>query len=137
MFLLALILGFTTGCGSKDLKTVTVSGKVTVDGEPIETGAILFTPIDGKTATGGGAIINGAYKAEVPPGAKFKVLVTGGKFAGKEPLYEGVPDSPTRDKVVSVTPVDYNNKNTTNLEADIQGKTENLDFDLSSKYKKG
>ncbi|MCL2349181.1 MAG: hypothetical protein FWC50_13100 [Planctomycetaceae bacterium] len=133
VLLMCLIFGVTTGCWAKKLSTYTVTGKVTVDGEPIEKGAIMFAPVDGQTAMGGGAIINGNYTAEVPPGKK-KVLVSGGKVTGKEPLYK-IADSPMRDKLVSVTPMQYNHQTTTNLEAEISGKTENLDFDLSSKFK--
>lgn len=64
------------------------------------------------------------------------VLVNGGKIVGKEPLYQGVPDSPTRDKIEAVTPMEYNHKETSNLTADITGKTENLNFELDSKFKK-
>ena len=134
VFLAILVVGNTAGCRAKKLITVTVTGKVTVDGEPIEKGSIMFMAEDGQTATGGGAILNGTYTAEVPPGKK-RVLVSGGKVVGTEPLYEGVPDSPTREKLVSVTSTQYNHKETTDLEADITGKTENLDFDLSSKFK--
>lgn len=69
-----IALGFfsflITGCNPPTLDTVPVSGKITVDGQPIPQGVIIFHAADGQTASGGGAIENGVYKAEVPLGKK-------------------------------------------------------------------
>ncbi len=122
------------GCSPPKTETVKVTGKITIDGNPIEQGAIKFMAVDGATPVGGGSISNGVYLAEVPPGKK-KVLVNGQKVVGKEPLYKDMPDSPTRDKLVRTTPLAYNNQDATPLEADITGETKDLDFDLNSKIK--
>jgi len=71
------------GCSGDDM--LKISGKVTVDGTAVETGAITFVPVDGKTAVGGAVIKNGAYQAKVPPGDKIvqiraMKLVPGEKF---------------------------------------------------------
>ena len=122
------------GCGAPKTKTFKVTGKITIDGQPIEQGAIKFMAVDGATPVGGGSIKNGTYFAEVPPGQK-KVLVNGQKVVGTEPLYKDMPDSPTRDKLDRTTPLIYNNQEATPLTADIKGETKDLDFDLDSKIK--
>jgi hypothetical protein len=128
------VLIFSAGCRSETVNTVKVTGSITIDGKPIEQGAIKFLATDGATPVGGGTITNGTYVATVPPGKK-KVLVNGSKVVGKEKLYTDMPDSPTRDKMEAVTPLAYNNKEATPLEADITGETSGLNFDLSSKFK--
>jgi len=131
---LVVFLFVLTGCNPPRTQTVKVTGKITIDGNPIEQGAIKFMAVDGDTPVGGGSISNGTYIAEVPPGKK-KVLVNGQKLVGKEPLYKDMPDSPTRDKLERTTPLAYNNQEATPLVADIKGETKDLDFDLDSKIK--
>ena len=130
---MAFLLMFLPGCGPPKTETVKVTGKITIDGNPIEQGAITFVSIDGATPVGGGTISNGTYFAEVPPGQK-RVVVNGQKLVGTEPLYD-VPDSPTRDKLERVTPLIYNNQQNSPLTADIKGETKDLDFDLDSKIR--
>jgi len=132
--LLVVFAFLLPGCGPPKTNTVKVSGKIMIDGNPIEQGAIKFIAIDGATPVGGGTISNGTYFAEVPPGKK-KVLVNGQKVVGKEPLYKDIPDSPTRDKLERTTPLVYNNQEASPLTAEIQGETKNLDFDLDSKIR--
>lgn len=63
-----------TGCGDKSLATVV--GKVTFEGQPIDTGAIAFYPEGGNGPTGGGMIDNGEYKAVNVALGKNRVVVT-------------------------------------------------------------
>ena len=65
--LLGVAFLLPSGC-SKNAITAEVSGIVTVDGEPAETGAIGFFPTDGKSPTAGGTIKAGHYSAQVPFG---------------------------------------------------------------------
>jgi hypothetical protein len=131
--LLTLLFVFPTGCKPSIVNTIKVTGTVTIDGKPIEQGGIKFSSVNNDTTASGGTITNGTYVAEVPPGKK-KVLIIGTKVVGKEKMYD-TPDSPTRDKLETVTPADYNKKELTPLEADITSETNNLNFDLSSKFK--
>ncbi|XZE45771.1 hypothetical protein SH467x_001024 [Pirellulaceae bacterium SH467] len=123
------ILGFISGCGSRNPE-LTISGHVTINGEPIEGGSITFVAEDGVAATGGGTIQNGKYTAIVMPGRK-KVLVLGNKLVGEEPEYQGVPDSPMRQVFKTVTPETYNAAHLTPLTATIDKSEENLDFALT------
>jgi hypothetical protein len=132
--ILVLFAFLLSGCTPPKTETVKVTGKITLDGKPIEQGAIKFIAADGSTPAGGGSISNGTYLAEVPPGKK-KVLVNGQKVVGKEPLYKDMPDSPTRDKLERTTPLIYNNQEASPLEAEISGETKDLDFDLNSKIR--
>ena len=128
-----LTLVVASGCGEKK-NEVQVSGKVTIDGEPIENGVITFIAADGVTPPGGGAIKDGTYTAMVPPGEKI-VTVMGNKLVGQEPEYADMPDSPMRDKYETVTPAEYGAKHVTPLKATIGEAQEGLDFDLSKDYK--
>lgn len=129
---LAALLALS-GCG-ESVTEITVSGKVTVDGEPIPTGAINFVDPAGIIPTGGGVIKDGSYTAQVQPGEKV-VMVLGNKLIGQEPLYEGVADSPMRDKYEMVTPEAYNAAHLSPLKATISESQEDLNFELDSKLK--
>jgi hypothetical protein len=78
---------FASGCGKKDdiPETVPVSGKVTVDGQPVTSGQVSFTAFDksqkvggmctGKIDSSGGYVIYTGDKEGAPPG-RYKVSVT-------------------------------------------------------------
>lgn len=67
MALLALLVG----CN----KTTTISGTVTLNGEPIQKGAISFRSADGRGPSIGGMIENGQYSIEkAVPGSRIAVI---------------------------------------------------------------
>src|SRR5690242_12330388 len=68
----------------------TVTGDVTLDGQPVKDGHVLFVPLDGNGQTGGSPVREGKFKAEVPVG-KMKVELHGNKVVGKRKAY----DTPT------------------------------------------
>jgi hypothetical protein len=121
------------GCAKKT-QEVQVSGKVSIDGEPIGKGTISFVAADGATPTGGGVIKDGDYTATVPPGEKI-VMVVGNKLIGQEPEFPDMPDSPMRDKYEMITPEAYNAKELSPLKASITGPQAGLDFELSKDVK--
>jgi len=128
----ALTLSALCGCSSeRGYEEVDVAGAATVDGEPIPAGSIMFISTDAQSPSGGGVIKDGRYVAKVPPGEK-KVLIVGTKVVGQEPLYD-TPDSPTRDKLQTLTPPAYNAEHLTPLTATITEPTETLDFDVKTK----
>ena len=129
-----VLLALIAGCSSSSREgMVEVAGAVTLDGEPIPNGTITFLSADGTTPAGGGKIQDGSYRATVPPGEKI-ILVLGNRVVGQEPVYEGVADSPMRDKIETITPGAYNAKQATPLKATIEDAQEDLDFDLSSSF---
>ena len=73
----AVMLGvpFCAGCGGEQLADVT--GTIKMDGKPLPEGEIIFEAADGTKAPVAAPIRDGAYAAQVPPGAKkVKVLAT-------------------------------------------------------------
>lgn len=122
------------GCGGQASTAVPVSGTVTVEGQPVEGGLITFISADGATQAAGSPIKDGAYAAEVEPGAK-KVMVLGTKVVGEEYILKGVPDSGTRQKLETITHPNYNAKHLTPLTAEISGPSEDMNFDLKKNGK--
>ena len=101
------------GCGDNS-GLVEVKGKITLDGTPVEKGAITFIPVDGKTRTAGSEIKEGKYLARVAPGT-MKVSISAPKVIGKKPLYD-VPNSRERDVTEEVLPARYNEETELRLE---------------------
>src|SRR5205807_8289434 len=108
-FCIVLGVVVVAGCSAKSNRG-TVSGSVTLDGQPLKAGIIRFMPIDGKTPTADTAITDGKFKASVPPGDK-KISISGPKVTGKRRVYE-TPDSPTVDIVEELLPARYNLQST-------------------------
>jgi hypothetical protein len=68
IWLIALGLMGVIGCGAS---RSTVTGSVSYEGSPVETGQITFTPSDGKGSVSGSPITGGTYSVEgVTPGKK-------------------------------------------------------------------
>jgi hypothetical protein len=78
-FVTLLGAALLAGCG--DGKS-TVSGTVTMDGQPVASGAITFVKVDGELAREGAVIRDGSFQATLPPG-KYKLELTGQKVVGK------------------------------------------------------
>jgi hypothetical protein len=115
--------------GCTDSKNGQVSGTVKVDGIPIESGAITFLPVDGKTATAGGIIKNGAYSVKVPVGA-MKVSISAPKVIGEKKIYN-TPNSPVMPITKEALPEKYNEK--TELTFEVKPGANPKDWDLPSK----
>ena len=119
------------GCQKAGGDRTKVSGKVTLDGAPLEEGTIMFVSADKKTEPATGDIKNGQYSLPVPPGPKI-VQISAKKVIGKKKLYEGEPNSPEVDQTQELIPARYNEKS--ELKADIStGSQELKPFELKSK----
>ena len=106
-----------------------VTGRVTFDGVPIESGVVQFVPADGKSPSAKGGIIkNGEYAAEVAPGEMI-VRIVGHKVVSKRKIYD-TPDSPIMEKTDQFVPKKYNSE--TILKATITAGKDDLDFKLTS-----
>jgi uncharacterized membrane protein len=126
----ALFCGGILAVAGCDSGPSTVSGKVTLDGAPLKKGTISFLPSDGLGPTAGASVSDGAYSAEVFPGAK-RVEIRGYEVIGQEPAY-GDPNGPMKDITKSLVPPKYNDGSS--LTADIQsGANENVNFEVTSK----
>lgn len=117
-----LALLVVAGCGPTGPARSMVTGTVTLDGQPVEQGQILFMPSDGQGVSDALPIAAGKFEGEVAPGSK-RVEIT----ATKEiPPAEagGMPD------YVSIIPKEYNTETT--LTADVENGGAPLAFDLKS-----
>lgn len=102
--LFAIAVAFLAGCNDSSMSQV--NGKVTIDGQPIEKGAISFYPVDGKTPTTGGEIKDGAYSVQVPVGV-MSVKISAPKVVGMKKLYDK-KDSPEYPLTAEALPAKYN-----------------------------
>ena len=128
--LLSLLVCVCAGC---DDTLFTVTGDVTFDGKPVQTGSIVFEPADGNSATAGGKIENGRYsisgKDGLSPGKKIVQIIATRKTGQRE---AGPPFPPGTmvDVIERYIPEKYNYKSTLTCEV-IAGENEH-DFHLKS-----
>ncbi|MBA2114022.1 hypothetical protein [Bremerella alba] len=119
---LLVVLGLMVpllGCGGPT--EIVVKGTVKYEGEPVETGEILFIPVNGEGLVGAGPITNGEFSITASPGEK-KIEITANKVSDK-PAPDGLPN------YVPYIPKKYNTAST--LTATVEDKAENTyEFDL-------
>lgn len=115
------------GCGGDGLTRGTVSGKVTLDGQPVANGTIVFTPTGGtKGPMAMAEIANGQYAItnNPPVAGKHSVKIQGFRDTAKKD---------DRGQVIGeqFIPDKYNDKTT--LTVDIAKGTNSRDFELKAK----
>jgi hypothetical protein len=89
-------LVWAAGCsGSSGVGTV--SGKVTLDGEPLKEGVVRFVPVDGKGQTASGIVTDGTFTATVPVGT-MRVEFSAPRVLGRRKVYDD-PNSPMVEEV--------------------------------------
>ncbi|MFM9964016.1 MAG: hypothetical protein ACKV2Q_22665 [Planctomycetaceae bacterium] len=127
---LGLILAGLVGCGAgNSVEVVRVTGRVTLDEQPLEKGLIQFLPTDGKGSSAASEIKQGEYQAEVPVGNK-RVEITSPKVIGQKKAYD-TPDSPVMDLLEERIPLEYNGQS--QLKANVSRELKTFDFTLKSK----
>ena len=120
-----MLVGLTlAGCGKTGPTRCEVTGSVTLDGQPVDGGEVLFLPTGGENATSDACpIVNGAFKGQVSPGSK-RVEINATKDTGKV-APDGLPD------YQNFIPKQYNVEST--LTATIkEGDGTPIDFALES-----
>lgn len=131
---LACLLIVCIGCGSGAPPRASVSGRVSVDGVPVEDGSISFVPTNGNTGpTAGGSIVNGRYSiaaAKGPAPGWNLVVISGSKKTGKK-VPSGVVPQAIVDEIVSVVPERYHTDSTLNRE--LRPGVNTVDFELTAK----
>lgn len=120
------------GCGEKSNR-VTVSGNVTLDGEPIEIGTIRFVDKSGLVPSAAGPIENGKYSVQIEPGEK-KVMIQGYKVDGYLSMVG--PSGEKAPNLVPIVPDAYNSERASLLTTSITEAVDDLDFECDSKGKK-
>lgn len=120
---LLLVLPLLAGCGGE--KPAEVTGTVTMDGQKLAEGEIIFESVDGSKTPAASPIKDGAYTVLILPGAK-KVRINASRPPKK-------PDPVLREaaRESSLGP-EYNEKTT--LTADVKpGKNEGVDFQVKER----
>lgn len=114
------------GCGSADDGRIEVLGSVTIDGQSVDGGEIVFVPWDLDVAPDATRITGGRYRLRVFPG-KNEVVV---RWEREHPTQTmpGIDPGTRAPRLVQVIPPRYNDQ--TELTADITGPTSSLDFSL-------
>ena len=105
------------------------TGKVTLDGQPLQEGTIAFDPTDGATATAGGNITNGQYSVPLDSGPKIvRIEATKVISSTKDPASSTGALIEVRESII---PTKYNQQS--ELKADVKSGENTFDFDLKSK----
>jgi hypothetical protein len=135
LVLLLLLPGFwAPGCGQSadHWPRQPVSGKVTVDGQPLDSGEIAFVP-GGDGPAAGGLIQNGKYaigRGDGPVPGPHRVLITSAKPTGKKIKDEADPKV-LYDERAETIPARYNAQS--QLTAEVKpGGSNTFDFALTT-----
>ncbi len=126
--LTGLLAAMIVGCGGSGPATVSVSGSVTVDGEPVPEGTIYFRDQDGGNSYAG-KIRDGQYEAKVTPGGKTVEIIGYREVPGK--VREDNPGEKTPVRQMYI-PKQYNRESTLQLELPTNPNKQQEDFDLKT-----
>lgn len=131
---LIFLLTILVGCGRQydGDRRFALSGNVTIDGQPIDYGAISFIPAAGdKQRVSGGTIVDGVYAIPEESGAnqgKYRIEIRWFKKTGKQ--YFDKDAQTMMDRRDEGLPPKFH-KNST-LTADVSATQTKFDFDLKS-----
>src|SRR5437763_12670766 len=103
------LLGLAGGCSSEPAKA-SVTGEVTLDGQPLKQGLIRFVPADGKGPTADAPVADGRFSAQVPAGEK-RVEISAPKVVGRTKMFD-TPDSKVVEETGELLPAHYNVRST-------------------------
>lgn len=123
-----LLAALACGCGGNADGRVSVSGSVSYNGEPVESGSITFVPTDSKKPRAAGEILNGKYTIPADKGpmpGPHKVEILANKKTGKQVTVPGDTGNKT-DQVKQILPAKYNTATT--LTAEIKPSGNAVDF---------
>jgi hypothetical protein len=129
------VLLLSVGCGKEDASRGNLSGKVTLDGKPVELGTILLTPIEGaKGVVTGGSIENGRYqlvgKAAAAVG-RNRVEVRAMRKTGRMVPKPFTQSGETIEEQVEAVPARFNSES--KLSVDVKPGDNTADFEVSSR----
>ena len=119
----AVALLAAAGCG----RSADLSGNVSYDGQPVESGTITFVPADGGGPTAGALITEGRYRArDLSPGSKVVQIqgfrdVPMARYSSE--LAEQAEEAMRRGESLAVDPVD----DAQIIPADAQGNNETIE----------
>ena len=88
---ICLLAVLAAGCSPSGPKTYPVSGTVTFNGQAVQKGHIVFSPLDGSTAPDAGEILNGEFSLRAQAGKK-RVEIDADREVGKmDPVMHTIP----------------------------------------------
>jgi hypothetical protein len=120
---LMLLVAALAGCGDGRPTRVPISGKVTIDGAPLQFGSVLFVPASGRSA-GGSLDKEGRYflscfeKGDGAMVGEYRVAITGSEQLGETAVRWHAPKK-------------YRDIATSNLTAAVDGPKDDVDFELT------
>ena len=130
------LLSLMTGCGGAPAGpgSVAASGTVTYNGKPVESGSLMFAPLDSKTPQAAQAVIShGKYATEPGKGlmtGKYKVTVS----ALKHSVMELDPKDAAKQKIDNnAVPKKYMDLKTTDLEVTVKVSDKSVHTDFALK----
>lgn len=116
----ALLVVLAGGCNRSNPNRGTVSGKVTLDGQPLECGVIQFVPIDGTQGIAtGGSIEKGLYRladAAAPAVGRNRVEIRAMRPTGNKVPKPFAPPGEMIDELVAAVPPQYNSNSKLTVE---------------------
>jgi hypothetical protein len=123
------------GCGGKEYegdRRFPLSGKVTVDGQPMQMGVISFLPQADGGRVSGGPIKDGTYSVPEAKGAtagKYRVEIHWNKLTGKK-IPNPFDKTELIDEMMEGLPAKYHQDS--ELTADVSSTQTTFDFDLKT-----
>jgi hypothetical protein len=136
LFAVAIVCAFAPGCSTNQdgIDRVSVSGAVTLDGEPLKSGSITFSP-KGNGPSAGGVIEDGSYSVSTeagPSAGKYSVEIRSMAPTGRKiPNYDGAPGE-MMEETYDIVPPNYNSR--TELNVEFKNGSKNVqDFALTGK----
>lgn len=120
------------GCSDSGLESH-VSGKVTLDGQPVGPGAVVFAPVDGQSNPADGAIqLDGSYSLKTSRQAGLKA----GEYKVSVSVFDQPPVQPGERSMTPaklVTPQKYADTETSGLQYAVEPGDNTINIELSSK----
>jgi hypothetical protein len=126
-----------TGCGGGN-ERLPVDGSVTLDGQPISKGQIIFLPMDGTSSPTAGAIIeDGRFSVPAEKGlmkGKFRVEISAMRATSQTDQSLNVASGQMEvvEKLESIVPPRYNRESALIVEVE-EGAQNSFPFELKSK----
>ncbi len=129
--LLTLLCGLTVGCGGDGIPRASVHGTVTYEGEPVESGVIMFIP--DTVAPVALKITDGQYDSDSDVNDRRGAVIghCSVQIFANRPTGKSYVDVMTGDKMEETKqfiPAKYNER--TQLTADIESGEQTIDFSL-------
>lgn len=119
------------GCNRQDTSRGEITGEVTLDGQPLEQGSLLFTPTDGaRGVVTGGPINNGKYALSAKDGPSIgwnRVEIRAVRKTGKMAQKPMAPAGEMVEEYAEAIAARFNSASTLNVEVKSGENTANFD----------